>query len=230
MKYIFNAVTPPVYTTSDNDSSSNMAVLVLIVVAIIVIVILILAAIGRSSNRSSASSSSATNASSAGSSATNGSATDVSPKKGHPFLTFLSVSIIVAAIVFGGLKLYDVSNQKSNGGTGNEGNPLKLTRSATNADITLEEGDIDWLSAGCVYILTPKYDVKNLSLQITIYNDKKTIGQKRVQVGNVDQNNTYNVTVALSELSIGLKDVFEAFSTTYYWRYEVTGGTVSYFA
>lgn len=138
------------------------------------------------------------------------------PKK-HGFLKFVIALIVIAAAIFGVIKLVNYLINPDNKDN------APLSRVATNNDINIDLSEEFSLSVN--YKVTPKVDISNLQITFDFYDGNKQLVTTKIKsVGNVTKNITTTVTVSLSEFSF-----IEIFKISFVSA-KVTGGTVSYFA
>ncbi|MBO5327819.1 MAG: hypothetical protein J6B04_01445 [Clostridia bacterium] len=142
----------------------------------------------------------------------------------RPVLKTVLVLALIGVFIFTGLKVADYFTQNfGKEPTNTDGQTELLSRSARYNDISIVTNQEFSLSVP--FTLTAHTDIKNL--QVTIYfldESKDVVRTKNKYLGNVYNRQIYNFSFELSEFEIS--DLW----TIEYWRYEVTGGTVSYFA
>ncbi len=143
----------------------------------------------------------------------------IAPKSGHRYLVFLIVVVLIGAFIFGVFKIVDFSKNPNN----NDGVGKLLSRSARYSDVTITQSDEFTLTNK--YRLVPHVDIDDLEITINFLDSsQKTIKTKTKTIGNVVKNGEYSFSFKMSEFS------FSEITKISYWQYEVTGGTVEYFA
>lgn len=145
-------------------------------------------------------------------------------EKKHPFLKFLVIAIIIGAIIFVVVKCIDYKTQ-NNGDTptNTQGQQHLTRRSARASDISISQSSEFSLSA--IYKLTPNVDIEDL--QVTIYfldGSNNNVATKVKAIGNVIANTEYSFSFGMTDFNLSELMKMQR------WRWEVTGGTVSYFA
>lgn len=136
-------------------------------------------------------------------------------KTNNKILKFIIIIAIIGLIIFG---ITTTINHFSNP-TNNDGNNL-TNRSANNSDIQLKNGDF------LNFKITPKNDITNLEITFQFLdNSKNLITTKTKNIGNVKKDIEYSISFNLSDFSF--TETLKL--TSYYTKYTVTGGTVSYF-
>lgn len=141
------------------------------------------------------------------------------PKNDHVLLKVLLSFIIIGALIFGVVTAVKcATNPENTDGTG------KLTsRSARYSDVKITQSDEFTLTTK--FILVPQTNIDNL--EVTIHfsdSSQRIIKSKTKTIGNVVRNGQYTFSFSLNDFSLQETLNIE------YWRYEVTGGTVSYFS
>lgn len=146
-------------------------------------------------------------------------------KNTHSILKFIVSAAIILAIIFG-VSIF-IDRQTQNHGdtpTNTDGQQTLTSRSARASDIEIMQNE-DIFSLSAIYKVTPNVDINDL--QVTIYfldSSNNTVTTKVKIIGNVSANVEYSFSFKLSDFSV--TEIFKI----EYWRYEVTGGTVSYFS
>ncbi len=98
-----------------------------------------------------------------------------------------------------------------------------LSRDAKNSDIDFDLSNE--FSLNIEYKITPIVDINNLEITFKYYDKNNNLLTTKIKnVGNVEKDIEYSITVSLTEFSF--LDVFKLHSVSA----RVTGGTVSYFA
>lgn len=98
-----------------------------------------------------------------------------------------------------------------------------LSRPATYSDVSVTQNQDFSLSNK--FQLIPNTDISNLQITINFKDsNKKDIVSKTKTIGNVTKGKEYTFSFSITEFSL-----VESFKIAY-WNYEVTGGTISYFA
>lgn len=139
--------------------------------------------------------------------------------KNHSFLKILLILAVIAVIFFGAFKVVDCANNPEN----TDGAGKLTSRSARYSDVSITQSDEFTLTTK--FILVPQTDIDNL--EVTIHfsdSSQRIIKSKTKTIGNVVRNGQYTFSFNYNEFSLQETLNIE------YWRYEVTGGTVSYFS
>lgn len=145
-------------------------------------------------------------------------------KRSNGLLKAFVIILIIAAIVGGTVFVGKCAlNKATNGGINTDGNPILLTRAATNNDIHLEQSiEASITNLKDSYIIIPNVDIKDLKITFKYYDSSKNlISTYTKEVGNVVKASSYTISVSHT--------LSETFTTSYY-QYFVSGGTVSYFS
>ncbi|MBR4335863.1 MAG: hypothetical protein IKP74_05350 [Clostridia bacterium] len=141
----------------------------------------------------------------------------------HGCLSFLIAIVIIAGVIFGGVKLFDMySNRDSEGKVANkDGNPVLLERSARFSDITVTESvEATIMNLKETFLVVPHSDIKKLQVTFKFYDDSNTIvKQVTKDVGNVVANSQYTVSISFT-----LSEIMNISK----YSYDVVGGSVSY--
>lgn len=144
-------------------------------------------------------------------------------KKSGGFGKILTVFVVMFAITFGIIEAakYGLKNTNKNGNY--DGNPVLLTRSAKNTDISLKQDvEATLLNLKDSYRLVPYVDIKNLKMSFSYYKkDGALIKSVTKMVGNVYKDSTSYIYIEHT--------ISEMLSMSKY-SYSVIGGTVSYFS
>lgn len=138
-------------------------------------------------------------------------------KSGMPWFKAIIVLLIIALSIFALIKFIECQQNPNN----TDGNLSLKSRSANDSDIRIDTSDD--LSLTVQYILTPKVDIEDLEITFSFMDAEGNVLTRKVkQVGNVQENYDYTISISLSEFS--LSEIF----TIRLVDYNVTGGTVSY--
>ena len=136
--------------------------------------------------------------------------------------------IMIVVVVFAASKGVDYFTQNPGGTpTNKDGLTTLIYRSARHEDVEVECDDFSAeviLTMSIIYTVTPKKDIQNLKIRF-VFADKEEQPIKTIvkEVGNVEKDVPSQVPTKLSEFSL------TEISKISLWRYEVTGGTVSWF-
>lgn len=145
-------------------------------------------------------------------------------KNSGGFLKFLGIVFLIILIIGGIVFVTKCALDKtSDNGINTDGNPVLLNRAATLNDFTLTESvEATITNLKESYILIPNVDIKSLEITFKYYDSSNNlITTKTKNVGNVTKNSEYTVSIEHS-----LTEIFKISTVSY----NVTGGTVSYFA
>ena len=138
-------------------------------------------------------------------------------KSGMPWFKAIIVLLIIALSIFAIIKFIECQQNPDN----TDGNLSFKSRSANDSDIRIDTSDD--ISLTVQYILTPKVDIEDLEITFSFMDAEGNVLTRKVkQVGNVQENYDYTISISLSEFS--LSEIF----TIRLVDYNVTGGTVSY--
>ncbi|MBD5584266.1 MAG: hypothetical protein HDQ88_04230 [Clostridia bacterium] len=147
--------------------------------------------------------------------------------KSHGFLKFILALVIIVAVILGGIKIVDCTTNKTN----NDGATKLLSRTARTSDIRVSEKDISFSPLGVTYSVIPTSDIDGLEIKVKVYNSSKSISaDKTVYLGTVQKSVEQTFVYSLSDLNITISTLASWLTNDFYWSYDVTGGTVSYFA
>ena len=155
---------------------------------------------------------------------------DAQPKKGHPFLKFLIVFLIIFVCIFGIVKFVDYQKSKQQideGGTtqGNHSGDKQLFRRSANINDITYNLDLDLSSLGEKCTIMPNVDIDDLEITLNFLDKNKNLLDSIVKnLGNVKEGLQVNFSISLFDMGLSV-----AWNTKY-TSMVVTGGTVSYFA
>lgn len=134
--------------------------------------------------------------------------------------------IIIALIIFAIIKYngYQATINTYTSQGNPDGNFKLLSRSATMKDISVSS-DLDLLSFGVKYTITPKKDIDDLKVTVILLDgNKHVIKLIEKYIGDTKSFQEINFSLSLSDYEISNMFVIE------YESISITGGTVSYFS
>lgn len=142
-------------------------------------------------------------------------------KSGGVLKVFIAI-VLIALSIFALVKLIDCATQNNGQSpTNTDGATQLLSRSARRSDIRVENETTISLTKMRFNVI-PNTDIQNLQVTITLMDESQNVLTSQVAIiGNVSEGTTYSFEISVNFLEI---------LGTNYWQYDVSGGTVSYFA